>query len=228
MTSKMNWGSKLNPNSPTVTDESNFHPSFLYALARKYEGKLLTRKEIALNNDVFTSLLSSACFTPTLSIQKTFFSVVCQRCNNSKHSLFASIPCARCKRPHYYCRNCLTMGRVMECEPLYYWSGDPYLWPKWKDPCSWQGELTTAQRKAAERIKKVVHEGGELLVWAVTGAGKTEMLFPGITIALKQGKRICIATPRADVVRSEERRVGKEGRSRCGERGKTAEDTDIG
>src|SRR5699024_901780 len=31
--------------------------------------------------------------------------------------------------------------------------------------------------------------------------GKTEMLFQGITTALKQGKRICLATPRADVVR---------------------------
>lgn len=35
---------------------------------------------------------------------------------------------------------------------------------------------------------------------AVCGAGKTEMLFPGIESALNQGLRVCIATPRTDVV----------------------------
>ncbi|WP_324609844.1 DEAD/DEAH box helicase [Oceanobacillus damuensis] len=57
------------------------------------------------------------------------------------------------------------------------------------------------QQKAAERIVAAIQTiEQELLVWAVCGAGKTEMLFPGITDALKHGKRICIATPRADVV----------------------------
>ncbi|MEB5454749.1 MULTISPECIES: DEAD/DEAH box helicase family protein [Virgibacillus] len=36
---------------------------------------------------------------------------------------------------------------------------------------------------------------------AVCGSGKTEMLFSGIEEALRQGMRICIATPRIDVVR---------------------------
>ena len=39
-----------------------------------------------------------------------------------------------------------------------------------------------------------------LLVWAVCGAGKTEVLFEGIHEALQQGKRVCLATPRTDVV----------------------------
>jgi len=58
------------------------------------------------------------------------------------------------------------------------------------------------QQQAAERITGAVQlREKELLCWAVCGAGKTEMLFPGITEALKLGMRICIATPRADVVR---------------------------
>lgn len=40
----------------------------------------------------------------------------------------------------------------------------------------------------------------EMLVWAVCGAGKTELLFAGISEALKKGMRVCIATPRTDVV----------------------------
>ncbi len=43
-------------------------------------------------------------------------------------------------------------------------------------------------------------ENRELLVWAVCGAGKTEVLFEGISTALASGKRVCIATPRTDVV----------------------------
>ncbi|MBP1971176.1 competence protein ComFA [Virgibacillus natechei] len=89
----------------------------------------------------------------------------------------------------------------MECEPLYYWSGEEPEWPTHANPCSWVGELTPAQRTAADRIVRAVVAQEELLVWAVCGAGKTEMLFPGISKALHLGKRVCIATPRADVVR---------------------------
>lgn len=39
-----------------------------------------------------------------------------------------------------------------------------------------------------------------LLLWAVCGAGKTEMLLPAIAWALEQGLRVAITTPRKDVV----------------------------
>ncbi|WP_324777876.1 DEAD/DEAH box helicase [Virgibacillus senegalensis] len=62
--------------------------------------------------------------------------------------------------------------------------------------------MTNAQRHASDRIKEVMEAGnGELLIWAVCGAGKTEMLFEGIGSSLEAGKRVCLATPRADVVR---------------------------
>ena len=37
-------------------------------------------------------------------------------------------------------------------------------------------------------------------MWAVCGAGKTEMMFESISVALRDGKRVCWAIPRADVV----------------------------
>lgn len=40
----------------------------------------------------------------------------------------------------------------------------------------------------------------QFLIWAVTGAGKTEMVFPLIEAALAAGGRALIATPRRDVV----------------------------
>src|SRR5690625_5708642 len=45
------------------------------------------------------------------------------------------------------------------------------------------------------------------LIWAVTGSGKTEIMFPVITQALAQGKRVCVASPRADVVKEFKLRV---------------------
>ncbi|WP_245835802.1 DEAD/DEAH box helicase [Virgibacillus ndiopensis] len=94
------------------------------------------------------------------------------------------------------------MGRIIECEPLYFWNGPNVNWPIHESPCSWSGQLTDDQQRAADRISTaIVTNEKEMLVWAVCGAGKTEMLFPGITEALRLGKRICLATPRADVVR---------------------------
>ena len=93
------------------------------------------------------------------------------------------------------------MGRVMECEALFYWNGDHPNWPKHEHLCTWEGKLTPVQQIAADRIVQAIQMNEkEMLVWAVCGAGKTELLFAGIHTALQMGKRICLATPRTDVV----------------------------
>ncbi len=47
------------------------------------------------------------------------------------------------------------------------------------------------------------------LLWAVTGAGKTEMIFPLLRYALHRGGRVLVATPRRDVVLELAPRVAK-------------------
>nr|WP_313784528.1 DEAD/DEAH box helicase [Paenibacillus larvae] len=47
------------------------------------------------------------------------------------------------------------------------------------------------------------------LIWAVTGAGKTEMIFPLIAHELARGGRVLIATPRRDVVLELAPRIAK-------------------
>jgi competence protein ComFA len=171
-------------------------------LALRYSGKLLLRNEISLEENTFQQMLSAKLFTPTQSITRKNFYYQCRRCGNQDRRLFADIPCQLCCKTHVYCRKCIEMGRVMECESLYHWSGEKPVWPEHDNPCSWEGKLTMMQQQAAERITAAVKKREkELLIWAVCGAGKTEMLFPGITEALKLGMRICLATPRADVVR---------------------------
>lgn len=188
------------PTSSQLPQQTNLTQNQLDFI-KKYDGKLLLRREILVDDETFNDLLNRHYFTAVKSfIRKSLFNR-CVRCNNSNKALLGKIPCARCNKLHIYCRNCIMMGRVSTCELLYKWTGPPYPWKKHEDACTWKGELTFAQNQAALEVEKAVIEEREQLIWAVTGAGKTEILFPAINRALSQGKRICIATPRADVVR---------------------------
>lgn len=134
-------------------------------------------------------------------IIKTKSKTVCARCGNKDSSLFAGFPCAKCgEKECTYCRKCIMMGRVSECTPLIGWCGPEPIRELNEHPLEWTGTLSPGQQIASDHVKKAVIENRELLVWAVCGAGKTEVLFEGINAALASGKRVCIATPRTDVV----------------------------
>ncbi|OFD56085.1 competence protein ComF [Bacillus mycoides] len=124
---------------------------------------------------------------------------MCQRCGNIEQRLFASFLCKRCNKVCTYCRKCITMGRVSECAVLVRGiaeiSGENYL-----NPLQWEGVLSAGQELAAQSVVDAVKQKESFFIWAVCGAGKTEMLFRGIAEALQKGERVCIATPRTDVV----------------------------
>ena len=171
-------------------------------LASILDGKLLRFEELPIDRELTRFLLSRNLLKTKPALTKSFLRTQCNRCGNEAPRKFAKIPCDKCNNPHFYCRNCIDMGRLMECDVLYYWNGPPAVWSKHENACSWKGTLTRAQEKAAIRIKEAIINGEkEILTWAVCGAGKTEMLFPGISKALEEGLRVCLATPRADVVR---------------------------
>lgn len=134
-------------------------------------------------------------------IIKTQSKTVCARCGNQDRSLFAGFPCARCcEEECTYCRKCIMMGRVSECTPLIGWCGPEPAQVLTENPLIWAGTLSPGQQIASDQVRQTIIENRELLVWAVCGAGKTEVLFEGINAALASGKRVCIATPRTDVV----------------------------
>ncbi|WP_232225558.1 DEAD/DEAH box helicase [Oceanobacillus manasiensis] len=177
-------------------------------LAKLFAGKLLLRHEIPLSEAHFSQALKQEIFRTVSPFSKKHFTLQCNRCGNTAKHLLPRYPCSRCGKAHRYCRKCIAMGRVSTCSMLYEWADQTPHWPIYVNPCSWKGTLTDAQQHAADRIATAIQaEEKELLSWAVCGAGKTEMLFPAITIALQQGKRICLATPRADVVRELKPRI---------------------
>jgi competence protein ComFA len=124
----------------------------------------------------------------------------CRRCGNERQDRFASFHCTRCQQLCTYCRACIVMGRVSECSPLLYWHGPSPSFSPPKQLLHWTGTLSPAQQQASDAVVQAIRTPRELLVWAVCGAGKTEVLFPGIAYALASGKTVCIATPRTDVV----------------------------
>ncbi|MBT2693689.1 DEAD/DEAH box helicase [Bacillus sp. ISL-55] len=126
--------------------------------------------------------------------------VSCTRCGVTDPSWFAEFPCSRCEKVEMYCRKCLMMGRVSECTLLFSWAGPEPEINRIVEPLQWEGNLSAGQKIASSRVAEAVENSSELLVWAVAGAGKTEVLFAGIAQALSTGKRVCVATPRTDVV----------------------------
>lgn len=133
-------------------------------------------------------------------IEKKKNQPVCSRCGNKEENWFAQFPCSRCGEICLYCRKCLMMGRISTCTPLIGWNGPA---PKHLLPekiLEWKGQLSLGQQTASNGVVNAIKNMTELLVWAVCGAGKTEVLFAGIESALASKKRVCIATPRTDVV----------------------------
>lgn len=132
----------------------------------------------------------------------------CVRCGNE--ALFGEVAdCGRCGKTCVYCRGCLMMGRVMSCSRLYSLSSPGHAPAKEAAVLAWEGELSPKQQAAADKLTDTYRGGKEkeLLLWAVCGAGKTEMLFPLIQAALKDGNPVMIATPRRDVVQELEPRL---------------------
>ncbi|WP_334330214.1 helicase-related protein [Companilactobacillus sp. HBUAS59699] len=98
----------------------------------------------------------------------------------------------------YYCRSCINLGKISTKDELLITPSDVPL-PALNDSLKWEGTLTSMQQKTAEELIRASNTHTDHLVWAVTGAGKTEMLFPLIESIISQGKRIAICSPRIDV-----------------------------
>ncbi|WP_239457142.1 DEAD/DEAH box helicase [Planococcus versutus] len=91
------------------------------------------------------------------------------------------------------------MGRISSCTELITWALTSTI-PLQNHSFSWNGQLTPQQERASQQVQKSILQKKDHIVYAVCGAGKTELLFPAIFAALKNGQRVCIAAPRTDVV----------------------------
>jgi len=147
-------------------------------------------RQIALTATEATALPPATQRLIALSVTEN--QLKCQRCGSSLVRKQAQLP-----RQQFYCYACLNLGRVSTLTSLYH-IPEPNEFPK-RSQLTWNGELTVQQAECAAMIQSKFATHQRHLLWAVTGAGKTEMLFPGLDWALTQGWRVAIASPRVDV-----------------------------
>ncbi|MBE4907061.1 DEAD/DEAH box helicase [Bacillus luteolus] len=183
-----------------LTPELNLHYPFTNELQTHLQGKQLLLDELPFS----LSQLYEHYLNGYISFRKGILNqnkiLNCTRCGNEDPALFASFDCARCHTHCNYCRKCITMGRISECTPLISWTGPESSFPPPDQILTWSGTLSQGQQTASDKVVEAIQNNSNLLVWAVCGAGKTEVLFKGIETALYSKKNVCIATPRTDVV----------------------------
>lgn len=119
--------------------------------------------------------------------------VTCRRCNARLIKERVRLPSGA-----YYCPVCLNLGRVTSHDRFYHLA-EPNQFTPPTNPCTWQGQLSPLQERVASEVAAGMAAHQHRLLWAVTGAGKTEMIFPALTGALKRGERVAVASPRVDV-----------------------------
>ena len=61
---------------------------------------------------------------------------------------------------------------------------------------NWKGTLTSYQQEVSEGLIQAVKAGKHALVHAVTGAGKTEMMYQVVATAIKAGKSSLYCYPK--------------------------------
>lgn len=141
----------------------------------------------------------------------------CHRCGGDAQHMVVT-DCLFCGQECPYCEQCLTMGRSRFCSVTVRSASTverqivPYGEEETLEPFLSPWGLSEIQAEASgqallflkgnelKSLNKSPGSSGRFLIWAVTGAGKTEMIFPMIQYTVSRGGRVVVATPRRDVV----------------------------
>ncbi len=153
--------------------------------------------------------------------------IKCNRCEERDN--ISKIRCAYCGEIDYICNECLNMGISTGCGTLFATENNKDLISKRNDRAvniHFDFTFSPAQERASSELNQYVknsfnrdqynrkrnkcdhkapleaqQESGECLVWAVCGAGKTEVTFHAIREALSNNGKVLFAIPRKDVVK---------------------------
>ncbi|WP_049476505.1 DEAD/DEAH box helicase [Streptococcus constellatus] len=146
-------------------------------------GRMFTKAQLPAELQLYAQTL------PAMKEEKG--KLCCNRCGQAVDKERHQLPIGA-----YYCRSCLILGRVRSDEELYYFPQEEF--PK-ADVLKWQGTLTEFQAKVSQRLVEAVAKRKDSLIHAVTGAGKTEMIYQVVAQVIDQGGAVCLASPRIDV-----------------------------
>lgn len=160
-------------------------------------GRLLTRQELG---DDFAQLPDHTVTFPGMTC--TNKSATCHRCGTT-----SALQEVKLEIPAYFCPECLHLGRVRSDEWLYHLPQQDF--PP-QDTLLWTGQLTPYQADISQELIVAVDQKSQILVHAVTGAGKTEMIYAAVARVISTGGAVGIATPRTDVARELHARLSRD------------------
>lgn len=169
------------------------------AIANFFTGRIWSRNHTPFPQQKIDTYINRGYFE-TVPAVTTKPKLICRRCLNEQSYKFVSFHCAKCQKICHYCRHCIMMGRMCSCDELIIWKGTDTRKQKSQVQFAWNGNLTSHQKKAADELAESISQHKNHLLEAVCGAGKTEILFSAIYDSLKAGKKVCVASPRTDVV----------------------------
>lgn len=121
----------------------------------------------------------------------------CLQCHTKEKRHFYNYFSTLLDKEVVYCRNCINLGRMDNINEVYITETNAKIS---------QGiyqllfELSAQQHFASIKILEAVKNFKSILLYAVTGAGKTEMIFEGISYARRKGYNVAVVSPRVDVV----------------------------
>jgi Superfamily II DNA/RNA helicase required for DNA uptake (late competence protein) len=98
----------------------------------------------------------------------------------------------------YYCRNCINLGKLTKSTQLVITPTNCKFLVQ-NNPLAWDGHLTDLQKSVSDELIVAYDNRQDHLIWAVTGAGKTEMTFPLIEKIILNNERVALCSPRVDV-----------------------------
>ena len=123
---------------------------------------------------------------------------ICHRCSNDVKQYFYKCHSEYHGMDIVYCLKCVNIGRSDSVTPL-----RVIQTAQKAEPCSYHldFELSEAQQAASDWIVEALLAHSDMLLYAVTGAGKTEIVFEAISLARRRGMNVAFVSPRIDVVK---------------------------
>ncbi|MBU0278877.1 helicase-related protein [Gemella sp. zg-1178] len=178
----------------------NFEAQIDYDFLEKYNGRIFSIQELLVKKVKIHYLVASQYVQKILTLKNN----KCLQCGNKKdffsyQNSFSQVT---------YCKKCLHLG-ISDNINFKFIINYP-------NKIDYSGlnfpniSLSSEQDKASKKLLENIKVGKNSLVWAVCGAGKTEIIYETLFYSLKLGKKVCIAIPRKDIVKELALRIKKD------------------
>ena len=163
---------------------------------RKYNGLLLSISRLLKLNIKIHYLDNCPYIEKIYSLRLNGDRFHCLQCDNKDKNLFFSFISKDQKIT--YCKRCIDFGRSDDYCIKFHINIPMFDLKMPKLPSV---KLSDIQEEASVSLVRNIKNGNSTIIWAVCGAGKTEIVYAAIYQALLSNKRICLAIPRRDVVK---------------------------